>query len=118
MDVQYITASIEVLVIDQVEHLLMQNWAAVQDCVSRLNQRPKKPSFSLPARIRLAYLAGYAARYRQTLIFSAVNNHLVTMLLGNCESEQMFSCIDECPCIPDQFGDFYPRIYTLLIRLN
>eukprot|EP00108_Taenia_solium_P010938 TsM_000954800 transcript=TsM_000954800 gene=TsM_000954800 len=88
LDVQYITASIEVLVIDQVEHLLMQNWATVQDCVSRLNQRPKRPSFSFPARIRLAYLAGYAARYRQTLIFSAVNNHLVTMLLGECENFQ------------------------------
>ncbi|KAL5111407.1 hypothetical protein TcWFU_001571 [Taenia crassiceps] len=88
LDVQYTTASIEVLIIDQAEHLLMQNWATVQDCVSRLNQRPKKPSFSFPGRIRLAYLAGYAARYRQTLIFSAVNNHLVTMLLGRCENFQ------------------------------
>ncbi|CDS40778.1 digestive organ expansion factor [Echinococcus multilocularis] len=87
-DVQYITASIEVLVIDQAEHLLMQNWATVQDFVSRLNQRPKKPSFSFPARIRLAYLAGFAARYRQTLIFSAVNNHLINALLGKCENFQ------------------------------
>ncbi|VDM33159.1 unnamed protein product [Hydatigera taeniaeformis] len=88
VDIQCITSSIEVLVIDQAEHLLMQNWGIVQDCVSRLNQRPKKPSFSFPARIRLAYLAGYASRYRQTLIFSAVNCHLVTMLLGRCENFQ------------------------------
>ena len=89
-DVQCITSSIEILVIDQAEHLLMQNWAAVQDVVSRLNQRPTKPSFSSPGRIRLAYLAGYGSRYRQTLLFSAVNNHLINSLMSKCESTYLY----------------------------
>ncbi len=83
---QYITASVEVLVIDQAELLLMQNWSAVQDVVGRLNQRPSKPSISSPARIRLAYLAGFGSRYRQTILFSAVGNHLISSLTSKCES--------------------------------
>ncbi|VDL55118.1 unnamed protein product [Hymenolepis diminuta] len=74
VDVQYITTSVEILILDQAEHLLMQNWATVQEVVSQLNQRPIKPSLSSPARIRLAYLAGYGSRYRQTLLFSANDN--------------------------------------------
>nr|CDS33927.1 digestive organ expansion factor [Hymenolepis microstoma] len=88
VDMQYITTSVELLVIDQAEHLLMQNWATVQEVVGQLNQRPIKPSLSSPARIRLAYLAGYGSRYRQTLLFSAVNNYLITALMSKCENFQ------------------------------
>lgn len=83
---QYITTSTEVLIIDQAEFLLMQNWSAVQDIVGRLNQRPAKPSISSPARIRLSHLAGFASRYRQTLLFSAVGHHLINALTSKCES--------------------------------
>lgn len=86
-DVQYIIASIELLIIDQAEMLLMQNWATVQQIVSLLNQRPTVPVFASAARIRLCYLAGYGKRYRQTLLFSAVSNFLITLLSGECESK-------------------------------
>ncbi|VDO55991.1 unnamed protein product, partial [Schistosoma margrebowiei] len=85
-DVQYIIASIELLIIDQAEMLLMQNWATVQQIVSLLNQRPTVPVFASAARIRLCYLAGYGKRYRQTLLFSAVSNFLITLLSGECET--------------------------------
>uniref|UniRef100_A0A0R3SYB5 UDENN domain-containing protein n=1 Tax=Hymenolepis diminuta TaxID=6216 RepID=A0A0R3SYB5_HYMDI len=85
---QYITTSVEILILDQAEHLLMQNWATVQEVVSQLNQRPIKPSLSSPARIRLAYLAGYGSRYRQTLLFSAVNHYLISALISKCENFQ------------------------------
>ncbi|VUZ41089.1 unnamed protein product [Hymenolepis diminuta] len=86
VDLQYITTSVEILILDQAEHLLMQNWATVQEVVSQLNQRPIKPSLSSPARIRLAYLAGYGSRYRQTLLFSAVNHYLISALISKCEN--------------------------------
>ncbi|KAM7540743.1 hypothetical protein Aperf_G00000034277 [Anoplocephala perfoliata] len=88
LDMQYATSSIEILIIDQAEHLLMQNWATVQEVVGRLNQRPTKPSLASPARIRLAYLAGFGSRYRQTLLFSAISNHLISALISKCENFQ------------------------------
>ncbi|VDD84378.1 unnamed protein product [Mesocestoides corti] len=87
-DLQYITTSTEVLVIDQAEHLLMQNWAVLQEFVNRLNHKPTKPAISSPARIRLAYLAGYGSRFRQTILFSAVDNHLINSLISKCENFQ------------------------------
>lgn len=86
-DLQYITASTELLVIDQAEALLMQNWANVLQIVGLLNQRPTKASFSSAARIRLAYLAGYGKLYRQSLIFSAVAAPQIVLLTGECESK-------------------------------
>lgn len=90
LDMQYVTSSIEILIIDQAEHLLMQNWATVQEVVGQLNQRPTRPSLASPARIRLAYLAGFGSRYRQTLLFSAVSNHLISALISKCESELLW----------------------------
>lgn len=95
VDVQYITTSVEILILDQAEHLLMQNWATVQEVVGQLNQRPIKPSLSSPARIRLAYLAGYGSRYRQTLLFSAVNNYLISALISKCESKLLLNFLFE-----------------------
>ncbi|RTG82137.1 U3 small nucleolar RNA-associated protein 25 [Schistosoma bovis] len=104
-DVQYIIASIELLIIDQAEMLLMQNWATVQQIVSLLNQRPTVPVFASAARIRLCYLAGYGKRYRQTLLFSAVSNFLITLLSGECES---MNYIPPLSYYPDLYPTFLP----------
>ncbi|VDP40663.1 unnamed protein product [Schistosoma mattheei] len=104
-DIQYIIASIELLIIDQAEVLLMQNWATVQQIVSLLNQRPTVPVFASAARIRLCYLAGYGKRYRQTLLFSAVSNFLITLLSGECES---MNYIPPLSYYPDLYPTFLP----------
>ncbi|KAA3672016.1 U3 small nucleolar RNA-associated protein 25 [Paragonimus westermani] len=84
--------------------LLMQNWANVQKIVSLLNQRPTQAAFASAARIRLAYLAGYGRRYRQTLIFSAIATSLITLLTGDCENFQGLNFIPPWP----HFNSIYP----------
>ncbi|TPP67199.1 Digestive organ expansion factor [Fasciola gigantica] len=111
-DLQYITASTELLVVDQAEMLLMQNWANVLQIIGLLNQRPTKAAFSSAARIRLAYLAGYGKLYRQTLIFSAVAAPQVVLLAGECEILMTawlfsdFQGLNYIPSIPH-----YPGLY-------
>ncbi|CAL8069499.1 unnamed protein product [Calicophoron daubneyi] len=107
-DLQYITASIELLIIDQAEMLLMQNWATVQRIVGLLNQRPKKAAFASAARIRLAYLAGYGKRYRQTLIFSAVAAPSILLLTGECENFQGLNYVPPLPRYPGLFPSYLP----------
>ncbi|CAH8570314.1 unnamed protein product [Heterobilharzia americana] len=107
-DVQYIIASIELLIIDQAEMLLMQNWATVQHIISLLNQRPTKPVFASAARIRLSYLAGYGRRYRQTLLFSAVSTFLITLLSGECENFQGMNYIPPLPHYTGLYPTFLP----------
>lgn len=74
----------------------MQNWANVQRIVSLLNQRPKNAAFASATRIRLGQLAGFGRRYRQTLVFSAVAAPLITLLMGDCESELFRIIIHAC----------------------
>ncbi|KAF6775942.1 hypothetical protein AHF37_04329 [Paragonimus kellicotti] len=107
-DLQYITASTELLIIDQAEMLLMQNWSNVQKIVSLLNQRPTKAAFASAARIRLAYLAGYGRRYRQTLIFSAVAASLITLLTGDCENFQGLNFIPPWPHFNSIYSSYLP----------
>ncbi|TGZ68536.1 hypothetical protein CRM22_004212 [Opisthorchis felineus] len=108
-DLQYITASTELLIIDQAEMLLMQNWANVQKIVSLLNQRPTKATFASAARIRLGYLAGYGRRYRQTLIFSAVSAAPITLLTGDCENFQGLNFIPPQPHYPGLYPSYLPE---------
>ncbi|KAA0198881.1 Digestive organ expansion factor [Fasciolopsis buskii] len=105
-DLQYITASTELLVIDQAEALLMQNWANVLQIVGLLNQRPTKASFSSAARIRLAYLAGYGKLYRQSLIFSAVAAPQIVLLTGECENFQGLNYIPPTPHYPGMYSTY------------
>uniref|UniRef100_A0A094ZQN5 Digestive organ expansion factor n=1 Tax=Schistosoma haematobium TaxID=6185 RepID=A0A094ZQN5_SCHHA len=107
-DVQYVIASIKLLIIDQAEMLLMQNRATVQKIVSSLNQRPTVLVLASAARIRLCYLAGYGRRYRQTLLFSAVSYFLITSLSGECENFQGLSYIPPLSHYPDLYPTFLP----------
>lgn len=105
-DLQYATASIELLIIDQAEMLLMQNWSNVQRIVSLLNQRPTNAEFASSTRIRLAYLAGYGRRYRQTLIFSAVEAPQITLLTAECENFQGLNFFPSTPLFEDSYPSY------------
>ncbi|CAH8555524.1 unnamed protein product [Schistosoma mattheei] len=107
-DVQYVIASIKLLIIDQAEMLIMQNRATVQKIVSSLNQRPTVLVLASAARIRLCYLAGYGRRYRQTLLFSGVPYFLITSLSGECENFQGLNYIPPLSHYPDLYPTFLP----------
>ncbi|KAJ1679957.1 rRNA-binding ribosome biosynthesis protein utp25 [Spiromyces aspiralis] len=63
-------SSIEVLVMDQCDALLMQNWQHVKHLFKHLNHIPKSARDADFSRIRPWYLDGSMKYYRQTLFFS------------------------------------------------
>ncbi|EPS62103.1 hypothetical protein M569_12691, partial [Genlisea aurea] len=69
-DVDYLS-SIEVLVIDHADIMLMQNWSHVNTVVEHLNRIPTKQHGMDIMRIRPWYLDGHAQFYRQSIILSS-----------------------------------------------
>ncbi|KAF5308169.1 hypothetical protein FQR65_LT06349 [Abscondita terminalis] len=65
-------ASIELLVLDQTELFLMQNWDHIFHLFNHLHLQPKESHGTDFSRVRTWSLNGWAKYYRQTLIFSSV----------------------------------------------
>lgn len=64
-------SSIELLLIDQADVMLMQNWDHVKFVVERLNAIPKEASHTDFSRVKPWYLDGHAPLLRQSVLFSA-----------------------------------------------
>lgn len=67
-------SSIEILIIDQADVYLMQNWEHVMHLLKHLNQQPHEPHGVDFSRVRMWSLNSWSKYYRQTLIFSALQN--------------------------------------------
>ncbi|XKL67969.1 hypothetical protein PGB90_003460 [Kerria lacca] len=64
-------SSIEVLILDQVEIFLMQNWDHILHIMDHLNLQPQKSHNTDFSRVRSWALNGWTKYYRQNLIFSS-----------------------------------------------
>lgn len=64
-------ASIELLIIDQVDVLYMMNWGHIIDIIDTMHQQPSKSHDVDFSRVRMWSLNGMAKYYRQTLLFSS-----------------------------------------------
>ncbi|VBB28266.1 unnamed protein product [Acanthocheilonema viteae] len=62
-------ASIEILIIDKADILLMQNWEHLLNVISSLHMQPKKLTVDI-SRVRRWYLEEYSKFYRQTVLIS------------------------------------------------
>ncbi|XP_066451689.1 U3 small nucleolar RNA-associated protein 25 homolog isoform X2 [Eleutherodactylus coqui] len=67
-------SSIEVLIIDQADIYLMQNWEHVLLMMSHLNLQPTDSHGVDFSRVRMWNLSDWAKYYRQTLLFSALQD--------------------------------------------
>lgn len=75
-------SSIELLIMDQTELFMMQNWEHVIHLLKNLNLQPKDHHNTDFSRIRLWSLNGLGRFYRQTLVFSSIKSIYISSLFG------------------------------------
>ncbi|KAL8509561.1 hypothetical protein ACS0TY_016687 [Phlomoides rotata] len=80
-DVDYLS-SIEILIIDHADVMLMQNWSHVNTVVQQLNGLPSKQHGADIMRIRSWYLDGQARFYRQTILLGSHTNPEINALFN------------------------------------
>lgn len=78
-------SSIELLIVDQADVIMMQNWDHLMTVVNQMHIQPKESHGVDYSRIRLWSLDGHSRYYRQTLIFSGVPSPEINSLWNkNC----------------------------------
>uniref|UniRef100_A0A8C5N1N6 U3 small nucleolar RNA-associated protein 25 homolog n=1 Tax=Leptobrachium leishanense TaxID=445787 RepID=A0A8C5N1N6_9ANUR len=75
-------SSIEVLVIDQADLYLMQNWEHVLHLMNHLNLQPTESHGVDFSRVRMWNLNNWAKFYRQTLLFSALQEPQINSIFN------------------------------------
>lgn len=92
-------SSIEIVIFDQTDAMLMQNWEHVERIFEHLNLQPKEAHGCDFSRVRTWYLDGNAKYLRQTILLSAFNfpslNRLFTHQLLNVEGKVKYSQAEE-----------------------
>nr|ACN10968.1 Digestive organ expansion factor [Salmo salar] len=78
-------SSIEILVVDQADVFLMQNWEHLLHVMKHLNLQPLDPHGVDFSRVRMWNLNNWAKYYRQTLMFSSIQDpHINNIISKHC----------------------------------
>ncbi|XP_062326128.1 U3 small nucleolar RNA-associated protein 25 homolog isoform X2 [Osmerus eperlanus] len=74
-------SSIELLVVDQADIFLMQNWEHLLHVLKHLNLQPSDSHGVDFSRVRMSNLNNWAKYYRQTLVFSTIQDPQINNIL-------------------------------------
>ena len=92
-------SSIEIVIVDQADAILMQNWEHLEHVFHHLNLQPKELHGCDFSRVRNWYLEGNARYLRQTIVFSAFNfpslNKLYTQQMLNTAGKHKYTKSEE-----------------------
>uniref|UniRef100_A0A3Q0TC27 U3 small nucleolar RNA-associated protein 25 homolog n=1 Tax=Amphilophus citrinellus TaxID=61819 RepID=A0A3Q0TC27_AMPCI len=75
-------SSIELLVVDQADIFLMQNWEHVLHVMKHMNLQPLDSHGVDFSRVRMWNLNNWAGHYRQTLVFSSIQDPQINNILS------------------------------------
>ncbi|GAV05520.1 hypothetical protein RvY_15640 [Ramazzottius varieornatus] len=75
-------SSIEILILDQADIFMMQNWEHVLTIMKNMNRQPKDTTNVDFSRVRTWVLNGWNSLYRQTMIFSAFRSPEIQALIN------------------------------------
>ncbi|KAJ8495494.1 hypothetical protein ONZ45_g12828 [Pleurotus djamor] len=107
-------SSIEMVIVDQTDALLMQNWDHVQFVFSNLNKLPKESHDTDFSRVKPWYLDSHAGYLRQSILISAFEtpetralyNSQLKNVSGRMKIEKRWSPVDIPEGINQQFIHF------------
>ncbi|KAI9840949.1 MAG: rRNA-binding ribosome biosynthesis protein utp25 [Thelocarpon superellum] len=102
-------SSIEMVILDQADALLMQNWEHVECLFDHLNLQPKEARGCDFSRVRAWYLDDHAQYLRQTLVFSGYH----TPELNSLFSSHMKNVAGKVKCSPQYDGSALLQPFTL-----
>ena len=79
-------SSLEIVIVEQADIILMQNWTHLSEVLSSCNQAPKRDNNTDFSRVYLHLLEGLAPQYRQLLLFSRFTDPSITALYNKFAS--------------------------------